>query len=217
MDPSKGIIKLNLKEFECISTGIFLLFHPLLKLPLFPKPKKVSNILKEYLLKNKKIIIKIIILSIFTTSIGILFGYYIKLSSSLLEKYQRFKYIINISIFYILLVILKNVFELLKNKQLLKFNINVSDDLYSFFIEKLYILPLNFIKSKTTGEIITRFNELSLINEIIPSIIICFIIDLITIIIALVASFVISSSLTLIVLLFMFLYIIISCLLIIRH
>lgn len=212
MDPSRGLVKLSENYFHKISTNIFLMFHPERKLPQYERPTKVVKMLKKYLKLNKKLITKIIILSIFTTVLGIVIGYYIKIVFAILDKYKTFKYVIILSILYLLFIIIKNLFEQIKLKLLIIFNRNVSEDLYHFFINKIYNLPLNFIKSKTTGEVMTRFDELNMINEIIPSIIICFIIDLITVLIALVVSCLISIKLTLLVLLFMLLYVIISVL-----
>jgi len=212
MDPSRGLVKLSEDYFHKISTNIFLMFHPERKLPQYERPTKVVKMLKKYLKLNKKQITKIIILSIFTTILGIVIGYYIKIVFAILDKYKTFKYVIILSILYLLFIIIKNLFEQIKLKLLIIFNRNVSEDLYHFFINKIYNLPLNFIKSKTTGEVMTRFDELNMINEIIPSIIICFIIDLITVLIALVVSCLISIKLTLLVLLFMLLYVIISVL-----
>ena len=212
MDPSRGLVKLSEDYFHKISTNIFLMFHPERKLPQYERPTKVIKMLKKYLKLNKKQITKIIILSIFTTVLGIVIGYYIKIVFAILDIYKTFKYVVILFILYLLFIIIKNLFEQIKLKLLIIFNRNVSENLYHFFINKIYNLPLNFIKSKTTGEVMTRFDELNMINEIIPSIIICFIIDLITVLIALVVSCLISIKLTLLVLLFMLLYVIISVL-----
>lgn len=213
MDPAKGKIKISKKTFKEIFTNVIIVFHPRERIATYKKPESVISILKRYLYKHKRLVVKMIFLSIIITLINVFFSYYLKISINILDRFKGLTYITFFSITLFILLIIKCILEYLKNNVLFRFNYNVSDSLYNFFIHKLFILPLNFIKSKSTGEIITRFQELNEINEFIPSIIISGIIDLISISIALYFSFMISFKLSLILLVVVLIYIVFSLLL----
>ena len=213
MDPSKGKVKMTYDDFNTIFTGIIISFKPQGKLAKYNKPEKVRSILKKYLFIHKKMVIKIILLSLVIALINILFGYYLKISLSIIDNHRGFGYVSLFSLVILVLLFSKCIFDYIKNNILFNFNYNVSNSLYNFFIQKLFILPLNFIKSKTTGEIITRFQELGDINEFVPSVILSGIIDLISVSVALLFSFFISTKLTMVVLSIAIIYTLISFLL----
>ena len=206
MDPSKGKIKIQVEEFNKIFTNIILVLKPREKLVTYKRPEKIAKILKKYLIMHKSMVFKIVVLSLFITLINVLFGYYLKIVAKINDFYGSFGLICYFSVVILILLIIKAIFDYIKNNILFKFNFKVSDSLYSFFIHKLFVLPLNFIKSKTTGEVISRFGELGDINEFVPTIILSSIIDLISLSVALVFSFLISFKLTIIILIMISIY-----------
>ena len=61
-------------------------------------------------------------------------------------------------------------------------NKNLDTELFSMFLEHIFKLPLKFIQNRTTGEIVTRIDELSNTKNLFSEIFTTFILNMILII-----------------------------------
>ena len=78
MDPAKGYKKIKREEFIKEWTNIILIFKPYKKIPLYKLTNKLKELFLNTILKEKKIILKIIITNIIITILSITISYYIK-------------------------------------------------------------------------------------------------------------------------------------------
>ena len=67
MDPAKGMIKLNINEFNKLWTGYILILEPYKILPVYNENNYILSILKYIMFNNKKIIINLFSLTIIVT------------------------------------------------------------------------------------------------------------------------------------------------------
>lgn len=209
MDPAIGKVKMNVEEFKEIFTNVSIILQPQSTLMKYEKPNTIKQIIYSFFLSNKRVTIKLILLSFFLVIVSLFTNYFIKCGSIATSGGFGLPSLIYISLLFLLLYILKNVIDYKKNKMVIYANKNISADLYQRFSHQLFILPLNFIKSKTSGEIISRFSELSQINKMIPELIITTSLDLIMLLWSLIFSSFISVYLTLISIILMIIYFII--------
>ena len=76
---------------------------------------------------------------------------------------------------FLILMLLKVVFNYFKSYYENHINKNIDISIYDNYITHLFNLPFNVISSRTTGEIMTRINELSSIKNLFSEIFIsCF-------------------------------------------
>ncbi len=177
MDPAKGYKKIKREEFIKEWTNIILIFKPYKKIPLYKLTNKLKELFLNTILKEKKIILKIIITNIIITILSITISYYIKTITTIVEtNYLKTTYLF--ILIFLIINILKLYYDYIKNELTIYLNKNINIRVIPDFISHIFNLPLDVIKSRTTGEILTRVNELYNIKELFSEIFITIILDL---------------------------------------
>lgn len=209
MDPAKGKVKLSIMKFNELFTGVVIFLKPLSKVVKINKPSSIRKLIISSLVDNKFKSIMLFLLSILLIVISVILGYYLKIGKSVIDG-EITASLKNIIIIFLILYILKNVFDYIKNKQIISLNKNVSFKLLNSFSRTLFNLPLNFIRTRTSGEIISRYNELSEVNNLLPNLILSIFLGLIMSFITLCFLLKISVKLSILVIILMLIYVCIS-------
>ena len=176
-DPASRIKKISFDSFYKIFNNVLLIFDFQNKLPLYTKPLKLSKFTINILKKYKKTFIKIILLSLFITLFYILGSFYIEI---MINNYLKYNICLlsKIVIMYIMIYILKNAFEYIRNRLLLVTNKNIQQSLTNDMFSKIILLPYEYFKNRTTGEVISRINDLNIVSQTIIKVILTVILDL---------------------------------------
>lgn len=207
MDPAVGKVKMTKEKFSNIFMGVLIVFRPTTNiLSSYERPQSMFSYLFQVLRCNYKMFRKLIIYSVLSFVLTILFGLYIKIGNNISQNTSN---IILTSLIFLGAINFGNIFDYLRNKKTSIICKNIAIDLYEKFSHQIFLLPLNFIKSKSSGEIVTRYNELNEINNVIPSTIISGILDLMLALISLVFALSISFKLTCVMFLIMLIYVIV--------
>ena len=177
MDPAKGKVVMNKNEFYQQWSKILLIMYPRIKIISFKKENSLLSIFLKVLLEEKKLLIYIILMSIFMMIFTIAGSYYFQvmidgITANYYEKYLRIFVLI-----FAIIVILKLIFTYLRNYLENHLNKNIDCLLNASFLEHTFNLPLDVIVSRTSGEIVTRVNELSNIKSLFTEIFVSFILD----------------------------------------
>lgn len=173
MDPAKGKKCISFAEFNLLSSNNFLFLRPYKNIPII---KKKNIILKSIyiLFKIKKTdIIFFTTLTIIFFLLNILNSFHFKI---LLEYAIKFALIINIKLICFIFISI-NIFKLLANtlrtiilnKWLILFNQEMTLKTY----KQLLFLPYLFYKNRSTGEVINRFKDLTIIKNYLAQLL-CF-------------------------------------------
>ena len=210
MDPSKGKTKISIDAFQKVFTGIIILLHPYKKIEKLDKPKSTKQLIFDIIKRNKIKILFLIVTSFILVLTSIYLNYFIKAGTSVIAKSYKYNYLYKVCIIFLGLYLLKNILDYIKNNLTIRLSKNISWKLYGDFSSKILYLPLNFIRSRTSGEIISRYQELSDVNNLLPNIILSIFLDLIMAFITVYFSFSISRNLTFIIMISMLVYFIIS-------
>ena len=177
MDPAKGKVVKTKQEFYNEWSKVLLIFYPKSKIITLKKESNLFSIFLDILLKEKRLFITIIIMSIFMMIFTIISSYYFQVMiNSITSNY----YIMYLKIFVIIfgiVTILKLIFTYLRSYLENHLNKNIDCLLNSSFIKHIFNLPLEVITSRTSGEIITRVNELANIKNLFTDIFISCILD----------------------------------------
>ena len=207
MDPAKGYIKYHKNDFYNIWNNIILEFIPYQKIPSIKKNKTTINLLLETLIKEKYLFLRLTIYNIFLIIFTILTSYYFKIMTSNIDNNY-----ITISIFIIIIFLFINIIKIfmsyIKNEYEIYLEKNIDLSLIIDLISHIFKLPLDVIKSRTSGEILTRVNEFNNIKTVFIEIVSTIIPDLLLSLISIYFLYTTSNELFLILCIISLLYII---------
>lgn len=195
MDPAKGMENISISEFLKIFTGYILIMEPIKKLPIYNDNNYLLNTIKEIIICNKKIIINLILLTLITTIFMCLYSYHFKIIIDKVIDTNKLNLLIVVIIFAFVEVI-KLVSEFLRNNLLLYLEQKIDLSIITNTINKIISLPYSYYKNRTTGEIITRVNDLFYVKNAISKIIVNIFLDIILVISAFIILFSINKTMT---------------------
>lgn len=181
-DPASGIKKMTYEEFNDISTNYFLLFVPNKKMPYFEDKNEFLKILLKKFFEYKSIILSIFVFSLIYTLINILTSYSFQfILEDAIEKFTR-NNLYFIIIFLIVFTILKSLIDYLRVDLLNYINCKFDFFLTSNTFKHVILLPYQYYKTKSTGDILSRINDLGSIKEALSNVFMSLCVDSILVI-----------------------------------
>lgn len=209
MDPAKGKVVINCDEFSKQFTGACLELAPRSQIIFLEKNNNMYNLFINIIKNNKKLCINTVLSCCFFNIFTVVYNLYFKIRY---EYYLTNKYHVSVKfIIYLFLVILilKLVYEYFKDYYINHLNKNIDAVIYKDFLKHIFCLPLKVIQSRTSGEIITRVNEICDIKDFFSQIFISLFLDSSLFLCSLIILFFINKNLTFILLLTILLYVVI--------
>ena len=180
MDPSIGFKSISFEEFQKVFLEVVLLFIKVKELPKNNKNKELLKVFKTTMLDNKLKLFVSFILSVLLFILSIIQIYLYKTIFSSNLFLNSIKYTV-ISILIVLIT--KNIVLLLKNLKLIKLKYITDKEINKEVMKKLFLLSYDYLKNKTTGEIISRINDIDLLKDVFIDLIINAFVNIILIII----------------------------------
>lgn len=177
MDPSIGKKSLDYFDFINIFTGYIMLFEKKRPLIINNDKNELNKILINSLIANKSIIIFILILSIIITFLSCLLSLYSKIVFDRVID-TTINNLLVITIFFSILNIIKIITNYIRNYLLIYLNQKLDISIILSTFSKVILLPFSYYKNKTTGEILSRINDLTKIKDFVSRIIITIFLDI---------------------------------------
>lgn len=205
MDPAKGMVSFSLDKFSTLYTGNILILEPYKPLPQYKDSNYVLQLVKVLLWNNKKIILNLILHTLIILIFNCLYSYHFKIILDHVINTDNLNLLVVIIIFLIIFTI-KNIIEFLRNNLLLYLNQKIDLSIITKTINKIISLPYSYYKNRTTGEMISRINDLFYIKNIISKLIINIFLDIFLALGSFVVLFNINKTMTMILLLITILY-----------
>ena len=204
-DPQSKIKTISFKEFESIWTNVIINLYPVKPIEHRNYEKHLNY--KNIILKNKKTTFQLCYISFIYMILSIVASFYMKY---VFDNYlSNFHLIFTVFILFIIINLYKIFTNLIRTKILIDLNKNIDIDLSLDIFSKILSLPYGYYRNKTTGEIITRYTELSKIRETISKVLLTLFLDLPLCITSLIIMYFLNSKLTMISLIAVLLYTII--------
>ncbi len=171
MDPSIGLINISFDKFKKIWTNIIITLIPIDKIISLNKNNTFLKIVNNIIFAYKNIIIVCIIIYFIIYILTIIISLQLKtIIDNININNNRNYYIIIIIIF--LSILFRSIFNLVKNDLIIylnsKMEFSISTNTFSHIIK----LPYNYFKTKMTGDIISRINDMNTIKDSIINFII---------------------------------------------
>ena len=164
-DPSWGIRKFRVKEFNKISTNKFLIFIPNKIIPNIKEDKTFVNLILKSILKYKNTIITIFIFSLFYTLLNILlsYGFQFVIEDAINTESLTNLYFIAGNLF--IFTLLKHLTDYMRTNLFNYVNNRVDFILTNNVFRHILSLPYMYYKTRSTGDILSRINDLNSIRE----------------------------------------------------
>lgn len=169
------------------------------------KIHKLYDLFKEIIILEKKLVAKITVITIIISTISIITSYYYKFGLIAINKNSS-PQVYFLVIIFISLNIFKVSFNFLREKYKMYLEMHLDLKTTVPFLKHIFLLPLNSIKSRTTGEITTRYNEIQNIKDLISEIFTTVFLDLILSLVFLVILFLLNNQLFFILCLILIIY-----------
>lgn len=208
MDPVKGKVFLKIEELFKLWTGYIMIFEPNKKLTDWKEQKYLNKLIVNIFLDNKKVIINCFILSILFSVFSILYSCYLKV---IVDKVigQDISVLLIVTLIFLVIIVFRSLSNLFRNQLFNYVNFRIDVSLFLNVFKRVLLLPYNYYKNKTTGEVIARINDLSCVKNLISKIIITVLLDFILAMVSLIILYVISVKMFLLSVVIVLIYIII--------
>lgn len=205
MDPAYGKRKIKKEELESIWTGKIMIFHCQDRLPVIKKQDYFKKEIFQVIKKNQKSIWIIFILSILFTIFTYFCSFYLEW---LIEKmeYLSISYFFYFLMIFIGIAFSKNIINYIRSKILIHLTQKIEFFITTQTFHKILSFPYTYYKKKSTGEWISRINDLMHVKNFIAKFILTVSLDVLLIIIGAILLCSINVYLFLICLVTIFLY-----------
>lgn len=172
-DPAVGLKKFDFKSFEKIFNEAILIARPIKTIPYIALNNNYSFI--KIILKNKSLFKLLIIYSVIITFLSIASSFYF---GKLVDNIDIGNMLFNVFIIFFSINIAKISLEFFKNKIFIYISKRIDYNLTKSILNNIFSLPYQYYKNHTTGDIISRINDLSMIKNSLSKIIISIFIDI---------------------------------------
>lgn len=208
MDPALGSLYMSREKFLNIWTGYIMMFEKVKILPNYKDEKYINKLLYGLILNNKKIIVNCLLLTLMFCFLTIGYSVYLKVMIDKVLNQDKYLLIV-ISLIFFIVILFRSLTNLFRNQMLSYFNMKVDISLFLNSFKRILLLPYNYYKNKTTGEIISRVNDLSYIKQIISQLLTTVFLDIVLLLFSLVCLYFINSKMFMISFFIAILYVII--------
>lgn len=176
MDPSYGIKNVSFESWHNMTTNNYLLFKPIKVIPKLVNNNKFMNIIWPFISNNKKTFVEITLMSIIYTILSITTSYSFKL---MLDEVNinSINSIKSIFLILIFLYLIQNLIKFFRNNLVNYVNHLLDRTLISDIYNHIINLPYLYYKNRTTGDVITRINDLNNVRELVSKFFVSIIID----------------------------------------
>ena len=206
-DPDNGIKKISFDEFDKIWTGVLIILYPIRSLPI-TKNINIKEFLYKNLLKYKKELFFLFFLSLFVIMLKLLSSFYFKYLIDGIELSKE--YLKSILIIFSVIELTKLVINYLRNKFLIILNCKIDLSLTVDAFRRIISLPYHYYHNRTTGEVVSKINDLGSVRDVLSKIIVTLFIDIPLLIISIVFLIRINLNLFIMIFLIFIIYIFLS-------
>lgn len=204
-DPASKVKKVTFEEFHKIWNGIIINLHPCRKMPM-ENDNSIFYFIVELIKPFKTISIFVFLLSVLVIIFSCASSLYFKI---ILDNINTsYNYLLFIFIIFLIIEIIKLLNTYLRNRLVIFLNQKLDMNISSNVFDKIIDLPYQYYRNRTTGEIVSRFNDLNLIKDTIIKIIVSVSTDLPLLIVSLIIMFFTSIKLSIILVSFVVCYVI---------
>ena len=199
---------MDMFDFTNVWTGYLMLFEKIKPISVITSDKKLMKMIWLVLFNNKSIIVFLTILSLLITLYSIGTSFY---SQIIFDKIinTEVNNLIIITIFFSILYILKNISNYVRNYLIIYLNQKIDISIILSTFSNIILLPFTFYQGKTSGEVLSRINDLSHFKIFISRIIVTIFLDIIVFITSFIIIYFIKREFIMLIIIMLIVYILI--------
>lgn len=174
-DPALGIKKVSFDYFNEIWSGVVITLYPVSSIP-YSKDVKISEFIFRNVVRFKSELILLIVLSFIIICLKIASSFYFKLiidGVNISKDYLKFLFFV-----FLIFSVTKAIINYLRNKFLIILNSKLDFSLTLDAFRHIVSLPYHYYHNRTSGEIISKINDLGNSRDVISKVCVCLFIDL---------------------------------------
>lgn len=194
-DPNDKIKRISFKKFEEIWSGVLILMYPFKTIPILDNKTTSMSFLINLISMFKKDMLVLILMSLFITIFSIISSFYFKCLIDQITNINNGNYLVLIFIIFGCCYLIKILTNYFRNQMLIYTNQKIDLALTTSTFKKIILFPYHYYRNRTTGEIVSRMNDINIIRETVSRIIITVCIDLLLASISLIVLFIINFNL----------------------
>lgn len=201
LDPAKGIRKESIDEFFNSFDGILLLLIPNREFNI--GKNKSESILSKFialLLPQKALFTYSIIASIILTVLSIASSFFNKILMDEILPYGLKNQLLIFSIGFLVIGITQIIISAIRQQMLLYLSQKIDIPLLVGYFKHVYRLPMKFFSTRKVGDILTRFSDAFTIKNILTSVTLSLLIDIVLAVVSAVILYIMNSTLFIVVL-----------------
>lgn len=176
-DPTVGVIKMSKEYFEEEWTGAAIFIAPKSSYKPIKQEKKSLFSFVPGLVKQKPLVINIVLAALLITTISILGSYFLQaIIDTYIPNNMRSTLAI-ISLGLIIFYIFQSIFTYAQDFLLVILGQRLSIDIILNYIRHIFELPMEFFATRRTGEIVSRFTDANKIIDALASTVVSVLLD----------------------------------------
>lgn len=210
MDPACGMINITYNDFKNIYLNTVLTFKKIKNLISLENKKELLYFIIDSFKCHRKNITIVSLLSIIVTFLSLIINYHMKLNVDYVLEYQKFRYIYLILLLFILIVLLKNILSLLRDKLVRNIEFNINNKINYKVVDHIFRLPYKYFHTRPSGELVSRINDLEYLKNFISSLFLNIFVDIFVILLSFIVLVIINLKLSLLVILLCLIYFLIG-------
>lgn len=165
-DPAKGIDTLTFAEFQQLWTNVICIFYPVRTLPILDEKYTLKDFILPIIKPHYHLLGKIMLLSIIYGIFSMITNFYVTIMVDTIPEQSKSLVWIVLGIM-VIVYILKNITDYFRNRLLLLFHERINLFFTLDILKRLIFLPYKYYQNRTTGEVISKLNELMYLQSYI--------------------------------------------------
>lgn len=209
-DPQDKVKRISFEQFSKMWDGVLINLYPITTIPINEGSKSLFSFVFETLKRHKRETSFMILISLLLTVFSIVSSFYFKF---ILDGVNYPKdYIYLVFFIFMLVYAFKVVTENFRNRLLILFNQKIDLEMNIDVFKQVVSLPYHYYRNRTSGEVVSKINNLENVREAINKICLSIFIDLPLSLVALIILYLINHELFFISLIILLLYLIVALL-----
>lgn len=210
MDPAFGFRKITFKEMNDMFLNTILIFKKIKEIPCLNEKNELLYFILNIFKSKKRLIIKVSILSLIVTLLSLINSFYMKLNVDYLIQYKNTTFLMISLILFIFIILLKNILSYIRDYFIRTVEFDLSKKLNQKVINHLFNIPYRYFKSKPSGEILSRINDLENVKDFLSNVFLSLFVDIFVVVFSCVLLLFINTKLTFFTFINVILYLIIT-------
>lgn len=166
-DPAEKIKTISFEQFKKFSTGYYCILEVLKPLPKLNEKNIFSHFILSCIKSKKKVFIIGFLFSFFFIFSSLCICYYVQFIIDYAITYQSLYNLIFLSTIFLLLMVLKSLFNFFKNKICIYLSTILDEIFTTTTFNHILSLPYFYYKNHPSGEILTRIKDIKEISDVI--------------------------------------------------